>query len=204
MTKSVIPYALIDFIRCHSTGLLPISTIGLGRRLVSSASRVLRPPARITAFIEPAFAAARRGSRAAARRTTVFRSSREGFEAPIAERGSRGVRPLGSGARGRVKAAAEANRAPERSVPAVATATTAGATPPDGERRSRNDGEPREGGRPRDPPATDRVSARAARHGRRLRHPAAADRQRRLRTASHYMIAAGVLSGLLAAVFGAI
>src|ERR1700679_3256486 len=36
---------------CQITGLPPISTIGLGRTAVSSAIRVPRPPARITAFI---------------------------------------------------------------------------------------------------------------------------------------------------------
>src|SRR5512144_1775893 len=108
MTKSVIPCVLIDFIRCHSTGLPPISTIGLGRRLVSSASRVPRPPAKITAFIEPASAAAGSGARAAARRTTVIGSPREGFEAQIAERAP-GYQPRSADRRG-VKAAAEANR----------------------------------------------------------------------------------------------
>lgn len=37
---------------CHRIGWVPISTIGLGRRCVSSLSRVPRPPARITAFIQ--------------------------------------------------------------------------------------------------------------------------------------------------------
>ena len=35
---------------CQRIGLPPISTIGFGRTDVSSASRVPRPPARITAF----------------------------------------------------------------------------------------------------------------------------------------------------------
>src|SRR5271163_3868878 len=35
---------------CHSIGLPPISTMGLGRTVVSSLSREPRPPARITAF----------------------------------------------------------------------------------------------------------------------------------------------------------
>ena len=37
---------------CHSTGLPPISIIGLGRIVVSSLIRVPRPPARMTAFME--------------------------------------------------------------------------------------------------------------------------------------------------------
>src|SRR5690606_42164160 len=36
---------------CQRIGLPPISTIGFGRRVVSSANRVPNPPARITAFI---------------------------------------------------------------------------------------------------------------------------------------------------------
>lgn len=36
---------------CHRIGRPPISTIGLGRIVVSSLRRVPRPPARITAFI---------------------------------------------------------------------------------------------------------------------------------------------------------
>jgi hypothetical protein len=36
---------------CHKIGLPPISTIGFGRAVVSSAIRVPKPPARITTFI---------------------------------------------------------------------------------------------------------------------------------------------------------
>src|SRR5438552_4181241 len=36
---------------CHRIGFPPISTIGLGRRVVSSASRVPRPPASMITFI---------------------------------------------------------------------------------------------------------------------------------------------------------
>jgi hypothetical protein len=36
---------------CHRIGFPPISTIGFGRRVVSSDSRVPHPPARITAFM---------------------------------------------------------------------------------------------------------------------------------------------------------
>lgn len=38
---------------CHKIGWPPISTIGLGRTCVSSASREPRPPARMTTFIQP-------------------------------------------------------------------------------------------------------------------------------------------------------
>src|SRR5580692_4588939 len=37
---------------CHRIGMPPMSTIGLGRTVVSSLSRVPRPPARITAFTD--------------------------------------------------------------------------------------------------------------------------------------------------------
>src|SRR5215217_397803 len=36
---------------CHRIGLPPISTMGLGRKTVSSERRVPNPPAKITAFI---------------------------------------------------------------------------------------------------------------------------------------------------------
>src|SRR4051812_43674577 len=48
--KSSTPWAEYIFMRCQRIGLPPTSTIGLGRRDVSSASRVPRPPARMTAF----------------------------------------------------------------------------------------------------------------------------------------------------------
>ena len=38
---------------CQSRGRAPILTIGLGRTTVSSASRVPRPPARMTVFMMP-------------------------------------------------------------------------------------------------------------------------------------------------------
>src|SRR6516225_8340188 len=41
------------FMMCHRIGFPPISTIGFGRRLVSSDKRDPIPPARITAFIQP-------------------------------------------------------------------------------------------------------------------------------------------------------
>jgi len=46
-----IPGAVSDEGRDERMGLPPISTIGLGRISVSSASRVPAPPARITAFM---------------------------------------------------------------------------------------------------------------------------------------------------------
>src|SRR6266436_5310258 len=39
------------FMMCHRIGLPPISTIGLGRKRVSSDKRVPNPPAKMTAFI---------------------------------------------------------------------------------------------------------------------------------------------------------
>src|SRR5215468_5936047 len=39
------------FMICHRIGLPPISTIGLGRKAVSSERRVPNPPAKITTFI---------------------------------------------------------------------------------------------------------------------------------------------------------
>jgi hypothetical protein len=38
---------------CHKIGFPPISTIGFGREELSSAIRVPKPPARMTAFITP-------------------------------------------------------------------------------------------------------------------------------------------------------
>src|SRR3954451_1980222 len=49
--NSSIPWAEYIFMMCQSIGLPPISTMGFGRTVVSSARRVPRPPARITAFI---------------------------------------------------------------------------------------------------------------------------------------------------------
>src|SRR5262245_38792085 len=39
------------FMMCHRIGLPPISTMGLGRKAVSSDRRVPNPPAKMTAFI---------------------------------------------------------------------------------------------------------------------------------------------------------
>src|SRR5215471_749138 len=50
--KSLIPWWEYSFRMCHRIGRPPISTIGLGRTVVSSLSRVPNPPARITAFID--------------------------------------------------------------------------------------------------------------------------------------------------------
>src|SRR4051794_22511364 len=44
---------------CHRIGLPPISTIGLGRTVVSSLRRVPNPPARMTVFIRPCCRVAR-------------------------------------------------------------------------------------------------------------------------------------------------
>src|SRR5450830_483842 len=53
MTKSWMPYAAYIFMICHRIGLPPTSTIGFGRRVVSSLSREPIPPARMTAFMTP-------------------------------------------------------------------------------------------------------------------------------------------------------
>src|SRR5215469_3620541 len=50
--KSLIPWWEYSFRICHRIGRPPISTIGLGRMVVSSLRRVPNPPARITAFID--------------------------------------------------------------------------------------------------------------------------------------------------------
>ena len=51
--NSSIPTAEYIFMMCQRIGLPPISTIGLGRSVVSSESRVPSPPARITVFTDP-------------------------------------------------------------------------------------------------------------------------------------------------------
>src|SRR6185437_7273090 len=48
--NSLTPWWAYSFMMCHRIGRPPISTIGLGRMVVSSLSRVPRPPARITSF----------------------------------------------------------------------------------------------------------------------------------------------------------
>src|SRR5674536_139629 len=47
------PYVAYVFMICHRMGLPPTSTIGFGRRVVSSLSREPIPPARMTAFMSP-------------------------------------------------------------------------------------------------------------------------------------------------------
>src|SRR5215472_16800058 len=53
MTKSVMPCAVYNFMMCHRIGCPRISTMGLGRTVVSALSLLPYPPARITAFIGP-------------------------------------------------------------------------------------------------------------------------------------------------------
>src|SRR4051794_11018243 len=48
---------------CHSIGRPPISTIGLGRTVVSSESRVPSPPAKMTTFTNPPKVSASAGER---------------------------------------------------------------------------------------------------------------------------------------------
>src|SRR5258706_5957569 len=51
-TNSTISWCAKSFMMCQRIGFPPTSTIGFGRNSVSSRSRVPRPPARMTAFIQ--------------------------------------------------------------------------------------------------------------------------------------------------------
>src|SRR5262245_50264704 len=51
ITNSLIPCTPQIFMMCHRIGLPPISTIGFGRKTVSSDKRDPNPPAKMTAFI---------------------------------------------------------------------------------------------------------------------------------------------------------
>src|SRR6516165_8551642 len=75
MMKSVMPCAAYIFMMCQMIGRPPISTIGFGFVSVSSAMRVPRPPARMTALVPR-------------RLSIMVRSRRLGLHSYVANMGS--------------------------------------------------------------------------------------------------------------------